>query len=367
MISCALHVLADKGVSPVDIVSNVLVFGSELLLVCTVIHFSTMLAIKMFDTSLNQNERLMTMSETTYTHSKGIGTAINELCTSIDESSLGVKDLSQTSMAILEHSERVAQKAQEASSSVEQIFDVIHKTNESSSEAEALAVEVSDLAGVNSRNIQLLSKKTAEINAATDASKIAFNELTQSTADISSALKIIDSVASQTNLLSLNASIEAARAGEAGKGFSVVATEIKQLAEQTIESARSINQMVEAINIKTASSLETVVHSAQVVNENATLLSQAESDFEKMLQKQGQTINYIHHSDGLIKQLTKEIDGVQQMLQGNLENCRAINENIQNTTATIEELDATYEQVSSFAEQVKQNVKELLKGQEINA
>ena len=86
-----------------------------------------------------------------------------------------------------------------------------------------------------------------------------------------------------------------------------------------------------------------------------------------MLQKQGQTINYIHHSDGLIKQLTKEIDGVQQMLQGNLENCRAINENIQNTTATIEELDATYEQVSSFAEQVKQNVKELLRGQEINA
>ena len=100
------------------------------------------------------------------------------------------------------------------------------------------------------------------------------HRLGASSNQIGEVIQLIQKITHQTNLLALNATIEAARAGDAGAGFAVVAREVKELASQTHEAARSIIQQIESIQGETASALS----SMENVNEVVKAISQSQSD-----------------------------------------------------------------------------------------
>ena len=79
---------------------------------------------------------------------------------------------------------------------------------------------------------------------------IAMDEISEQVNAINEAIAIIDQIAFQTNILSLNAAVEAATAGEAGKGFAVVAAEVRNLATRSAEAAKEIKNLVEKANNK---------------------------------------------------------------------------------------------------------------------
>ncbi|MBI6874354.1 ABC transporter substrate-binding protein [Clostridium aciditolerans] len=91
-------------------------------------------------------------------------------------------------------------------------------------------------------------KAMRDIEGSVNYSKSVVNNLNNKAADINNMLDVIKDIADNTNLLALNASIEAARAGEAGRGFSVVATEVKNLAERSMESVSYISSTIQEIN-----------------------------------------------------------------------------------------------------------------------
>jgi methyl-accepting chemotaxis protein len=100
------------------------------------------------------------------------------------------------------------------------------------------------------------------ITAATSAT---MNTLGESSAEIGNVIKVITSIAEQTNLLALNATIEAARAGEAGKGFAVVASEVKDLAQETARATDDISQRVQAIQTGTAGAVTAIEEISKVI------------------------------------------------------------------------------------------------------
>lgn len=115
----------------------------------------------------------------------------------------------------------------------------------------------------------LASVNQSEVVGATVAEKM--NELMENTKKMNSIVEMINSITSQTSLLSLNASIEAARAGEAGRGFAVVAGEIQSLAGQTSEATVNITKLINDIN----SSIQEVFNSTNQMMENNKTQNQA--------------------------------------------------------------------------------------------
>ncbi len=138
----------------------------------------------------------------------------------------------QTNAGVEEVSSGAQDSARSASDISERTLKIAEGINRG---AQAVIRVADDMEGLGKANAQVVE---------------AIEELATSMGGIAGFVKTITGIADQTNLLALNAAIEAARAGEAGRGFAVVAEEVRKLAEESNEAARSITQIIEGINTK---------------------------------------------------------------------------------------------------------------------
>ena len=200
------------------------------------------------------------------------------------------------------------------------------------------------------------NSKTVEAIQIVEKNVLATDE---SVEEIAQAVSLITAIASQTNLLSLNASIEAARAGEAGRGFAVVANEISSLADQSSESAKRIEGVIAELVADSKRSIEKMAEVKTHLQEQQDNLRNTQEEFYNVTNGIKNTMNQSER----VEVQVNDCDASRSSVIDIISNLSAISQqnaaSTQETTASIEELVATINIVSQQAVEVKDQAQNL--------
>lgn len=228
------------------------------------INSTKILLDKMQKTSKQLEESNSKVNET----SEEIGIHSRSIRDALDEISKGMEIQSESAQECLEKTNCLSDNIRLVSTEVKNVEKQIHMNGQ--------LVEQS-VQAMNALNIksEKASEKTQEV-------KESIYALREHTAKIENFVNVINDIARQTNLLSLNASIEAARAGSAGRGFSVVAEEIRNLAAKSVESASEIEKSVEIINCHMEKSVNSAQSAGVIVKEQREYVLDMIPVFETM-------------------------------------------------------------------------------------
>lgn len=281
------------------------------------------------------------------TSSKELSNSSALMANNTEESSISMSNIDSAANELAQTATQQATDIQDISSEMNDIQSIAETSVTNTAKLAEACDEIQSITDSGMKTVDSLTSITDLSVGAFESIFDAIDLIDEKTKAISTASDLIASIATQTNLLSLNASIEAARAGEAGRGFAVVASEIGSLAEQSGQSAQTINEMLEELlrSADNASSQSDKVR--KYVEDQKNAVMETKNSFEAIVDNVKTVDNGVRILNGVNADLDKGINNVLSLVE-------SLSASSEENAATAQELSATTSTVTDSMVELKQ-------------
>ncbi len=209
----------------------------------------------------------------------------NDLFASVEATSSSIEELSATIKEVAQNADNLSTATDETLSAIEEITSSVKEVELSAKESAKLSEKVmNDASTFGMASIDKMIDGMKNIKSSVEKTNEFIKKLGGRSEEIGKILNVIDEITDQTTLLALNAAILAAQAGEHGKGFSVVADEIKDLAERTAFSTQEIGSLIQSVQQEVKGSVQAMVGGLRSVEEGFKLSKEASDALKKILE-----------------------------------------------------------------------------------
>ncbi len=297
----------------------------------------------------NSSEQVAATSEQLTASSMEVTQATEVVTESIHDIAQGIDQQDTLTSDVRNLSAHILKKMNDISTS---IHNVNHAT-----------VETKNMASIGRSSVHDVTEQMNEISANTSELNTRVQDLDDNTAAIVKAVNVIKSIATQTNLLAINASIEAARSGEHGKGFAVVAEEVRKLADESNLAAGDIEKVVAQITDSTRVIEEDMVNSndsvhvgrekVNVARDNFIQIDDAINDVQAQTEIVTTAIRTIHQD---VEKLVKEIDYISEVSMKSSRHVQSVAASSEEQNAAMEEVAASSTHLAKMAIDLQESI-----------
>lgn len=321
-----------------------------------------------------------------------VSRGITQEAESVTRTSQSVEQMSRAIDGVAKGAQEQAQAAQKASVVTGQINQAIQQVAENAQAVTQEAAKASTAAAEGVQKVQSTLDGMQAIRQKVGFSAQKVEEMGKRSAQITAIVEAIEDIASQTNLLALNAAIEAARAGEHGKGFAVVADEVRKLAERSATSTREIGELIKGIQQTVGEAVQAMQQGNQEVEKGVAQAGEAGAALQSILQSSQAVTQQAEQAAAAAQQMSASaaelvaaMDAVMAVVEENtaateqmaagatevtsaIENIASVSEEnsaaVEEVSASAEEMSAQVEEVAASArslEEMAQNLKEIVR------
>lgn len=301
---------------------------------------------------------------------KSIATKASALTASSQELSASTEEFYSSSQYLSSAAEKVEENNSKQNTIVKQSMFEINESlalvNNLSVKGKEVVDTVGETAEVAVKGQLSVENAVKEMDEILEASKLLqsfISKLGDKSNEIGAITGSITGIAEQTNLLALNAAIEAARAGESGKGFSVVAEEIRKLAEQSQTSAALISQIITETQKDTLSAVEQmsaftakINHGAEVVESSGEIFKGISEKTKDAVEKIAVMSSMLHNVSQGSAKISNAITHIDEASQATTTEIEVISSNIEHQTGATEQIASSAEALSNLAEDLNEMI-----------
>lgn len=288
-----------------------------------------------------------------------IATSSQQLSTATSETNKAMEQIAQSVNEVAGSTNGNMAVVQQTTASLNEAARFSETTAESSKKTSVNSIKVKAAAEEGANQVTGIVESMKHISNSSKEVAATINDLGVSSRKINEIVQLITSVSVQTNLLALNAAIEAARAGEAGKGFSVVAEEIRKLADESNKSAKEIVELVKDNQAKVDKSIKSVGEVDHMVSLGVQTATEVKVNMDNIINNIKDIVEQITDIDKSVEkqaEVTEEITKGMNNIAGNAGDMAAATQemsaSVQEQVSTFEEIEATANQLADMAQKL---------------